>query len=139
VVGSLIRYVSRSKRTCHSKFACYGLLRIAVMIIAYSTRPLRELCESQSKAERQLGVSVAAALRDRLSEMRAADNVAELPVGSPTALNGTADAQFTLKLNDGHVLRLKVNHNKVPTTANGEVDWARVSRVQLLAVENTHG
>jgi hypothetical protein len=48
--------------------------------LAFETKLLREICESEQKARQELGIKVAEALKRRLADLRAATSVEDLPV-----------------------------------------------------------
>jgi proteic killer suppression protein len=108
------------------------------VIIAFSTKKLRSLCEFQTKAEREYGLEVAKQLRARLADLREAETVLELPAGRPREIDGAPHKNYALDLADGYWLVLSVNHGKVPVLKTGGVDWARVSRIKIQKIEVCH-
>lgn len=109
------------------------------MIIAFSTKWLREVCESQSKAERELGLSVAKKLRTRLSELRAATNLSDIITGRPREFVADGICRIRLCLQKGAHLEFCSNHNSTPFQPNGKLNRESVTRVKILSVEVTHG
>ena len=107
--------------------------------LAFDTFALRSLCESQLKADRELGTKVAARLRDRLADIRAADTVADLAAGRPREIEGGRPRCFSLELADGYHLVFCANHNRIPVNETGGVDWSRVTRIKILQIEVRHG
>jgi hypothetical protein len=101
--------------------------------IAFSTRSLRSLSESQTLASRKLGKQVAVAFHARLADCLAAQNVEELPLGF--CASHTSRVQFTMSLTDGFVVVFQTNHRRDKEAQVGTaVDWKRVSRIKLLEV-----
>jgi proteic killer suppression protein len=106
-----------------------------VVELAFETRQLRAICESEAHARRELGADVAAALQRRLSDLLAAASPNDIGVGAPRQLDGTDPRpRMIIDLRDGFQLVLGVNHRKIPTTQSGSVDWSRVTRFKVLAI-----
>jgi proteic killer suppression protein len=109
------------------------------VIIAFSTRKLRSLCESQTKAEGEYGIRVAKELRARLADIREANSVLDLPAGRPREIDGNPHKHYAVDLADGYRLVLCINHSKVPLLKSRRVDWANVSRIKVHRIEVKHG
>jgi hypothetical protein len=99
--------------------------------LAFETKPLREICESQEKAKQQLGARIAAVLKDRLADLRAAATVADLPLGEPHKVSGG----YVLELSDEFRLIVSPNHKSNPVLSSGAIDWAKVSRIKIIDLE----
>lgn len=107
--------------------------------LAFRTKSLRHICESESEAERVLGTRVASALRRRLADLRAASCVADLLAGQPSEIEGSTLRQFGVHLSQGHRLVFCANHNVTPELKSGGTDWSLVTRVKILRIEDSHG
>ena len=105
------------------------------MIIAFSTKELRSLCECRAKAERKFGITVAKELRARLADLLEAESVCELPAGQPREIEGTPHNNYSVTLCDGYRMVFCVNHSKVPVLKTGRVDWEKVSRIKVQKIE----
>lgn len=90
------------------------------------------MCETEAEGNRQLGDAVAKSLRSRLADCEAASSVAELIAGRPRDLG---DATMSLDLDGGSFLVFTVNHETVPVTGDGPVDWAKVHSIRVLKIE----
>jgi toxin HigB-1 len=102
--------------------------------IAFETKQLRDVCESQKNAERRMTLPVAEALRACLADLGAASNVSEfrlVRVDSKDTENGTV---VVAHLADGIVLQLHQNHIDHPVSADGSTDWSQVSRVKIMSI-----
>jgi toxin HigB-1 len=110
---------------------------VAPVILAFSTKALRSLCECQAKAERELGFKVAKKLRERLADIRAASNVTELVAGRPREIEGGRLPNYAINLADGYWMVLCANHNEIPLIKT-RVDWSKVSRVRIHKIEVAH-
>jgi hypothetical protein len=111
-----------------------NLVSLKSLELSFAKKSLRTLCESQVIAERQFGLTAAGKLRRRLADLRAATNVKELAAGRPHQL---ANARhMAVDLGDDLQLVFCANHNAIPMADTVSIDWAKVSRVQILRIES---
>jgi hypothetical protein len=103
--------------------------------IAFETRSLRSICESEGLATRELGQAVAESLRRRLADLRAATSTADLLVGNPREYKVDSSTMM-LDLSADHRLVFTANHPTNPETEAGAVDWSKISRVKILRIEH---
>lgn len=108
------------------------------MEIRFRNRKLRELCEKRARAERRLGPASARKLRARLSDLEAADCVAELHAGRPHPLSGPRKDQLALVLAGGMRLVLSADQQPCPRREDGGVDWSRVTAIRIESIEDYH-
>lgn len=110
------------------------------MELAFDTKSLRTICESEPHARRELGPNVAETLKHRLADMHAATSPKDLVAGRPRELprSGT-QPRMALDLSDGLSILFCANHPKAPLTARGDLDWSRVNRVKILGIGNEDG
>lgn len=106
--------------------------------LAFHTKSIRQLCESQRYADRQLGLELARILRSRLADLRAAACVSDIVVGCPREVERVPHRHFAVDLTDGVRLVLCANHMVIPVLGDGSVDWSNVSRVKILGLEDNH-
>lgn len=99
------------------------------MEIAFDSIPIRNLCEDALRAEEDLGPEVAASLRSRLADIRAATSVSDLLLGNPHWVEGT----LRVSLAAGYVLIFVANHVSNPMNENGVI-WNKVTRVRILSI-----
>jgi 3-oxoacyl-ACP reductase-like protein len=105
--------------------------------LAFATKTLREICESEVKASRELGVRVAEKLKRRLADLRAASCVNDLVAGRRRT-RSSRNRQMALNLNKSSKIILCSNHNTTPILESGNVDWSKVTRVKILRIEGAH-
>lgn len=101
------------------------------MELAFGTKPLRELCQSADKAKQKLGARIAAVLKDRLADLRAAATIEDLPLGKPRKISGG----YVLDLTKDARLVISPNHPTNPLLPSGAIDWSKVTRVKILEIE----
>jgi hypothetical protein len=90
------------------------------------------VCENEAEGNRQLGDAVAKSLRSRLADCEAASSVAELIAGHPRELG---DASMSLDLDGGSFFIFTINHETIPVTGDGHVDWAKVHSIRVSKIE----
>ena len=103
------------------------------MELAFATKPLRELCESEAKAKQKLGAKIATVLKHRLADLRAANSVKDLPIGK--VLN--ASGAYVLEFGDGIHVAFCPNHSNNPVLKSGAIDWSKVNRIKITGIETT--
>ncbi|MBZ5524354.1 MAG: hypothetical protein LAP21_19120 [Acidobacteriia bacterium] len=106
------------------------------MELAFDSKPLRTICESEAQAKLELGIKVAEILKHRLADLRAAASPKDLLAGHPQI--GEDRQHMVITLCDGHRIVFKANHTNNPMTTNNELDWARISRIKILRIESDH-
>ena len=100
--------------------------------IAFANRTLRTLSTSPNRAAKKFGHVVAEALKGRLADIAAAENVQELPL--PIRVQGLPPGQFSIGLVDGFEVIFASNHLHDKATNNAKVHWPKVTRVLMLEV-----
>ena len=108
------------------------------MELAFSTKALRAVCESEERAVRELGVDLASILKRRLADLRAAGNATDLVAGNPRPAPHSKE-ELMLDLSDGLTVFLAANHAAIPRRRSGDIDWSNVSRLKLLRIEKHNG
>ncbi len=108
------------------------------MDIEFSSSDLQALCEQQRLMTRQLGDNCSRKLRNRLADLRAASNVAELNSGRPHPLKHDRAGQFALDLFGGKRLVFEPANNPVPTRDDDSIAWDLVTKVRIIFIGNYH-
>jgi len=103
------------------------------MIIAFDSKKLREICEDDAVAVKELGSPAAEALRQRLADLRAAESIRDLLVGNPRT-SGAENATLTIDLTAAARTIWSQNHTTPPRTSLGDIDWERTGRVRLVEI-----
>jgi hypothetical protein len=104
--------------------------------IAFETKSLRTLCESEAQATKELGPKVAPLLIHRLADLRAARFVSDIPVGNPRELTGDP-TKMVIDLCDGYFVIFSANQSKMPVSE--QVDWLSVNRIKVIEVVRSDG
>ena len=108
------------------------------MEINFKDKNLKDLCEQQSLAQRKLGMRMAQKLQARLADLMAVSSVKELVAGRPHPLTGDRAGQFALDLVHPQRLVFEPDHEPVPQTEDGGIDWGRVTRVSVSWIGDYH-
>jgi proteic killer suppression protein len=106
--------------------------------IDFKDKKLKDLCDPQGSAQRRLGADMARKLKTRIADLRAALSVNELLAGRPHPLTGKRTGQFALDLVQPQRLVFEPDHDPVPQTEDGGIDWSQVTRVIIVWIGDYH-
>ena len=111
---------------------------MTLLELAFATKSLRELCESQLRAERKFGIAIARKLRARLADLRDAESINDVIAGRPELLT---DAPEKMAMNIGEKVCIVfcANHVSNPLADAGRVKWSRVNRIKILDIGVSNG
>lgn len=130
------------RKTRHARRSGQGALTLAAsgsLEIAFDSRELRSICESEAEARRELGQDLSAALQRRLADLRASRTLDDLPVGPPREVEDQDLGHISLELGHGGRLVFAPNNPTPPTTPEGKPDLSRISRIKILRIEREDG
>jgi hypothetical protein len=99
------------------------------LLISYNSQILQEICVYSSVAKKHLGEEAAISLQARHSDLEAADNVFELPVGQVSVHENLC----TLTSPN---LSMVMAPNYAGAGQGAVFDWATVGRVKLMAIND---
>mgnify|MGYP001810691420 CR=1 FL=1 len=108
------------------------------MEISFKDKKLKELCEQESAAQRELGKNMARKLKARLADLIAAANVSELQAGRPHPLKGDRVGQFALDLVHPQRLLFEPAHETIPRLEDGGIDWSQVTQIYIIWIGDYH-
>ena len=105
------------------------------MVLAFAERELRDLCASRNALDRRFGLECGQTFRERLADLRAAPCIHDLPLRKPDAV----DSSGRMSLEVARRIRIVFypNHRRIPLDGDGRIDWSRVSRIKIIAIEST--
>jgi toxin HigB-1 len=106
--------------------------------ISFQDKTCRDLCEQESLAQRELGVKMAKKLRNRLADLMVAKSVTELSAGRPHPLTGDQVGRFALDLVHPQRLVFEPDHDPVPYTKDGGINWNQVTQVRIIWIGDYH-
>ncbi|HCF99023.1 MAG TPA: hypothetical protein DEV93_00600 [Chloroflexi bacterium] len=108
------------------------------MELAFATRALRSICEQADLASDKFGHEVAAELRARIADLRAAESVADIVAGQPRLLDDD-DPRLILTLVDVVEMVIRPNHVLGWQGVRGPFEWQNVRRIRIDALDMRDG
>lgn len=106
------------------------------MYLSFENREIRDICEDEAIAAQMLGLEVSIKLQNRLSDMIAASYVTDLPpVGNPRETKGNPHPYYIIDLDNYFQIVFCSNHVTIPASENGMINWSRVNRIKILAIQ----
>ena len=106
------------------------------MDIAFQSKSLRDICESERSLRDQFGEQVADSVKHRLADLRAATTIKDIFVGNPRELSGNNSNCVCIDLAAGFRLMLTSNHVKASHDEICDTNWAEFTRVKILSIGN---
>lgn len=100
------------------------------MEIAFDTRNLRRLVESQKGLRGRFGAEAAENLMTLFSDLRVADSIHEL-IDVDLCFSTGASHVLTLSVGAGARVVIEPNHAVVPVSDKGEVAWEAVYSIRV--------
>ena len=82
---------------------------------------------------------MAETLKRRLADLHAVTSIEDLVAGRPREHYDSDGQHVVVDLRDSYRIIFCANHPKNPITENGDLDWAKVSRVKILRIESDDG
>ncbi len=111
------------------------------MDVLFQDQKLAKVCNNEALLTRKHGPLRAKILRRRLDELRAAENLAilrSLPQVRCHELRGNRQGTLAVDLDQPYRLIFEPANNPVPRKQDGGLDWARVTTIRVLMVEDYH-
>ncbi|MDZ4198629.1 MAG: type II toxin-antitoxin system RelE/ParE family toxin [Kiritimatiellia bacterium] len=111
------------------------------MVVYFHTSKLQKQCSSKGEAIRKFGPERAKKLMQRLQELEAAENLADIArVPPPRCHELKEDRKGQLSVDLQHPYRLLFipANDPVPQTAEGGLDWEKVTKIEIVEIEDTH-
>jgi toxin HigB-1 len=112
------------------------------MEVSFATRKMQKACSSGKKMRQVWGAALAQKLQQRLTELLAADSLADLsrlPSARCHELTGDRAGQLSVDLTHPYRLLFKPDDDPIPRKSDGGLDWAKVTKIVVLEVCDTHG
>lgn len=111
------------------------------MEIQFRTARMQRACSSERESNRQWGPQNARRIRQRLAELHAADNLADigtLPAARLHLLRGDRVGQFAVDVVHPFRLIFEPMHDPLPRKADGGIDLSKVTRIRILEMTDYH-
>lgn len=105
------------------------------MDLAFRSKQLREVCESEERARTEFGGRIAESLKKRLADLRATTSPSDIVVGDPRIVHSDRGDHMVIDLSDGFVLRIVANHPTTSRSIANTEHWSAISRVKVIGIE----
>jgi proteic killer suppression protein len=108
--------------------------------IYFGSNQLRKVCNDKRRLAHRYGTEDAGVISRRLDDLNAANTLEDfrnLP-GRLHELTGDKAGQLTLDLRGPKRLVLVPAHDPPPRKKDGGLDWAQVTAVEIVGIEDTH-
>jgi len=112
------------------------------MTIYFKNKKLSAACNSEPEAQRRFGRQNAKKILQRLSEIRASDNLAvlrTLPSAGLHLLKGERQGQFAVVVKQPFRIIFVPQHDPVPQKNDGSIDLEKITEICILEVVDYHG
>lgn len=112
------------------------------MKIRFQTRKFEKAANSKSLGNREWGLQRAEKIRQRLSELAAANTLVDMSTLPPPRCHQLAenlDEQFAVDITRYERLVFTVDHTPIPRRPDKGIDLAQVTAVVVLRIEDYHG
>ena len=110
------------------------------MEISFASQKLKKQLEDARLMQKAFG-ELAKPLMRRLAVLAAADVLADVPTGPPDVchvLTGDRDGQISVRLSANWRLIFVPDHDPLPLTTAGGMDFAAISAITILGVVDYH-
>jgi plasmid maintenance system killer protein len=111
------------------------------MDIIFKMKRLQKKCNDQTLLVKHYGPRRARLIRRRLDQLGAAGTLEvmrSLPQARCHELKGDRAGELSVDLDHPYRLIFRPASDPVPTKPDGGLDWAKVSSITILGVEDTH-
>lgn len=93
------------------------------------------MCANEEEASQKLNRAAGEALRRRISDIRAADSIADVLAGRPhPGMHNGVECYF-IEIPPSFRLTVVPAHSKPRVKADGSVDWSLVRRVKVVSLQ----
>ena len=109
--------------------------------ISFRTKKLRKQCTDAKRMPSAFGPIQARRLRQRLDDLRAAENLEVMRTlpGRCHELKAKRSRQLSMDLEHPYRLIFEPAHDPMPERDDGGLDWSSVTAIRILEVVDTHG
>lgn len=111
------------------------------MEISCSTKKLAKLLGNQKEVLRTFGPDNGRRILLRLTQIAAADTLADLsrlPQTRVHELKADRNEQISVDVKHPYRLLMVPDHAETPRKPDGGLDWARITRITVLEIKDTH-
>lgn len=112
------------------------------MNIYFKDRKTEKQLSNERESIKAFGADNARKVRTRYAELRAADNLAQIPHVPPArlhALTGNRQGQYSVTVKEPFRIIFEPYNDPIPLTTDGGVDKSLVTDILIIEVVNYHG
>jgi proteic killer suppression protein len=111
--------------------------------ITFKSIRIKKVFNDEVQLKRKHGQKRAKKIRVRMKEFRAAKNLKDFwpPKSGPSRcheLTGNRSGQLSVDLDHPYRLIFIPDHDPTPAHEDGGLDWAQVTAIKIMGVEDTH-
>lgn len=110
------------------------------MLISFHSNNLQKICNKERDGVKALGADCARKLRQRMAELESAVVLSDISHLPPPRCHELTNRGGVFSVDLLHPLRLLLipAHAEVPRKEDGGIDLAKVTEVEIIAIEDTH-
>jgi proteic killer suppression protein len=111
------------------------------MEISYSNKKLAKLLNSQKEVLRAYGPDNGKRILTRLTNIAASETLADLATLPQTRVHehkANNDEEISVDVKHPYRLMLVSDHSETPRKPDGGLDWAKITRVKILRIDDPH-
>ena len=111
------------------------------MNIKFRSKALQKGCSTEKGAVRAYGPKRGKKLMQRMNELMAFNNLADVPKFPPARchqLDGNRKGQFSVDLEHPYRLIFTPNHNPIPELEDGGINLQAVTKIKIIEIVDTH-
>jgi proteic killer suppression protein len=111
------------------------------MLISFKSKKFEKECKDLKLLTREWGPEQARLIARRLTEIAAADNLANmrtLPQARAHELKGNREEQISLDVKHPYRLIIVPDYDEPPRRKDGGLDWQKITKIRILEVTDTH-
>lgn len=111
------------------------------MDVGFVSSKLQKIFNSEANLRAEFGSQMAKKIQQRMMELRAAgtlDQVSRVPPARCHEHGGNNKGKLTVDLVHPYRLFFTPNHDPLPTKPDGGLDWANVTSIIIVSVDDPH-
>lgn len=106
------------------------------MELAFTTRSLRDMCAKKDQLVSEFGDPLATLIMNRLSDIRAADRLAEIPSIFYSQRDSSSKDEYMFHLDKTYFLKATIGNLEIPRTSSNAIDLSKVTRLKIESIES---
>jgi proteic killer suppression protein len=108
--------------------------------VSFANKKLQKLCESSQALQREHGQSCARKVMARLQDLESAESLVDMRTlpGSCHELTGDRPDHVAINVGGGKRLILRPASNPAPAKPDGGLDWAGITEIEVVGIQDYH-